>query len=126
MLYVLGGDIGSGKTLRALEWMAAAVRAGRPVLTNIDLIPYDPATGKGCPFEQYVAKIGCADWPIAAEGPSGIHGFQYFWEYAPREAMIVIDEADIYFDSALSKEQSRETRIYHKQLRKMKHDVVYI
>jgi hypothetical protein len=121
MIYLLVGDLGSGKTIKVLPWMESAVRAGRYVATNIQLT-------EKCWFHDRVALIGSRDYPVALEDdePAGKYGYRYFWQYVPKGALIVIDEADIWFDSSAWGDFGKACKWYHKMVRKFKHDVVYI
>jgi hypothetical protein len=118
VIYHIGGPIGSGKTLFTLPWMQDAVRAGRPVYSNIALRPE-------CPFYDDVALIGTEQFPVALEKRRK-DGHSYFWEYVEDDAFIVLDEADIEFDSSDYGEMKRETKVYFKQSRKFGHDVICI
>jgi hypothetical protein len=124
MIYLISGDIGSGKTLKVMQWMEQAAAAGRFIATNILL-------REDCPFHDDVALIDTPQYPIARDddeqkSATGEVPYNYFWEYIPREALVVIDEADIYFDSSDHGKMKRACKIYHKQLRKFRHDLVYI
>lgn len=118
MIYVVGGDIGAGKTLWSMEMMEAAVNAGRPVYTNIKLKPE-------CPFMDKVAFVGDSDWPIYEEKPNA-EGLQAWWDYVTDDALFVCDEADLYFDCTDNSKMGRDARAAHKMIRKVGWDAIYI
>jgi hypothetical protein len=127
MMYGLTGDVGSGKTLKAIEWMQDAVNSGRFVASSIQLTP-------ACPFYKKVALIGTDEWPIArtpaiqkkVEDKYGKKLPQFFWEYLPDGAIVFIDECQLYFNSNDYKVAGPEWESYHTQHRKMKQDVIYM
>jgi Zonular occludens toxin (Zot) len=130
MLYSLIGDVGSGKTLKVSPWMEQAVASGRPVFSSIELT-------EQCPFREKVALIGTDAWPIARTParhervckerqwvPS--RRPMFFWEYVPDGALVIVDEAQLYFNSNDWKRIGEECEWYHTQHRKFGHDVIYI
>jgi hypothetical protein len=156
VIYVVGGDIGSGKTLYALFMMERAAAAGRPIYTNIQLTKACPYFGQvalidtpefpvapdpdgeapacwncGAPDKRpRGAKIGAWEDPLGGEGrvklESAGQGYRFFWEYIVRGALVVVDEADLYFDCSDHGAMPREVRRFHKLSRKIECDVVYI
>jgi hypothetical protein len=121
---VFGGP-GSGKSLYALFLMEQAVKAGRPVYTNIELLP-------ACPFQDKVAQIDTRDWPIVRGEPTvGRSGkvnpdYLAFWHYVLPGAVVVIDEVNIYFDATDHAEFSKDARQFHQQHRKLGIDLIYL
>lgn len=116
-LRVLCGQKGSGKTLYALSLAEQAVRAGRPTFTNIKLRP-------ACPFVDRVGWLDdktCMVYGTNAEGK-----YEAFWHYLPVGSVVIIDEADNYFDCADHGQMGKDFKNYHKQLRKLGHDLIYI
>lgn len=117
-LRVLCGQKGSGKTLYALSLLEQAVRAGRPTFTNIRLTAE-------CP---YVSRVGWLnDHDSCVFGNNKVTGkYEAFWHYLPLGSVVVIDEADNYFDCADHAKMDKDFKNYHKQLRKIGHDLIYI
>jgi hypothetical protein len=148
MIYIVGGDIGSGKTLYALFMMQRAAESGRPIYTNIQLT-------KACPYYSHAALIDTPEFPVApdadaiasqpcwkcgapAKKPRGKAGvfeapeveakeqYSFYWEYIVPGALVVVDEADLYFDCSDHGAMPREVRRFHKLSRKIECDIVYI
>jgi predicted DCC family thiol-disulfide oxidoreductase YuxK len=119
MITLVVGEMGSGKTLYALNFIRAAVTSRRPVFTNIALKP-------DCPFADKVALIGDEQFPIAARQRNAA-GHQYFWNYisAPR-SVVVLDEANIYFDTSMHREMEREAIEAMQYIRKAGMDLVLL
>jgi hypothetical protein len=119
MIYILSGDIGSGKTLHALEWMKHAVFAGRPVFTNIQLLPL-------CPFHDQVYFMDDVEWPVlVGEGP-GDPSYKAWWHFTPPGSLVIVDEADLYFDCGEHSRLGKDVKSVHKMIRKIEVDIVYI
>jgi hypothetical protein len=128
MIRVVLGKPGSGKTLYMLWLMGQYLAAGRPVATNIRLT-------KACPFYNRVAMLDDdeAKWPVFQE-PDKDRDIPYraFWHYLNPNGLagpwaIFVDEADNYWDSSEfgRLNVAKDVRLYHKQHRKLKHDIIY-
>lgn len=128
---VIAGGLGDGKTLYALEIMEQMVARGRIVLTNIELTPR-------CPFYDRVVSIGRVgdEIPVLEEIETlGRRGrskeeipYRAFWHYIARVpgCVVVIDEADMWFDCTDHSKLGRDLRAYLKMARKLKHDLYFI
>jgi hypothetical protein len=114
---VVCGHIGQGKTLYALSLLEQAAKVGRPVLTNISL-------SSRCPYASRVGFIDDEEALVCGRTRSG--RYEAFWHFAPPESVVVIDEADWYFDCSDHGSVAKDVRQYHKQVRKLKHDLIYI
>ena len=125
MLYVVAGDLGSGKTLQMMQWIQAEVLKDRPVYSNIELLP-------ACPFYDKVARLDHPDGScpiLEGDRPKrGVVsvGYRAWWNYVLPGSFVVIDEADLWFDAAEHGELGHDVRGFHKMLRKVDLDVVYI
>lgn len=120
MIYLLAGEIGSGKTLYSMEVMDQAARRGRDIMTNIDLLP-------GCWFAERAIRIGGQDAPIYDEEDN--IGFWNTWSVLRehlKAPLIVIDEADIEFDCKNHSKLGSELFRWLKQSRKLNVDIVFI
>ena len=104
MITCVTGLPGEGKTLFVVWMIKQFVDQGRIVATNIQLT-------KDHPSYADVLEIGTEEYPILGENKA-------FWTYLPKGCVIVIDEADVYFDSVDHGKMSRQSRIYFKQHRK--------
>lgn len=118
MITIICGDPGSGKTLYALYLMQDAVRSGRKLYTNIELLP-------ACPFASRAAKIDEEKWPIL-HGEPGKPDYKAFWHYVLPGSVVVIDEADAWFDCTDHGSLPRDIRLFHKQHRKLGLDLIYL
>lgn len=120
MINGICGSIGSGKTLYVMSLLEMAVLSGRPVYTNIDILP-------ACPVYGRVARIDdvAGEWPVSRETP-GPRGFRYFWEYLPEGAIIFIDEPDVLFWCRKRSQAEHDLFVYHKQSRKYQQDLYYV
>ncbi|HEV2293803.1 MAG TPA: zonular occludens toxin domain-containing protein [Tepidisphaeraceae bacterium] len=118
MIYVVGGDLGSGKSLWSMDMMQIAARMGRPIYTNINLLP-------ACPFHDRVALIDTPEWPVFRERKTE-NEVCAWWEYAVDGALIVVDEADLYFDCTDNSKMGKDARAAHKMIRKVGWDIIYI
>ncbi len=118
MIYVVGGDLGAGKSLWAMDMMRRACDAGRPVYTNIDLLP-------AAPFHSQVARIDTPEWPVFRERQTPEQVCAW-WEYAVDGALVVVDEADLYFDCTDNSKMGKDCRAAHKMIRKVGWDIIYI
>lgn len=118
MIYVDCGDIGSGKTHWAMSQLEQAVRARRPVYTNIELLP-------ACPYADDVCRIGTDEWPVV-KGEPGQPGYSAFWRWCLPGSLIIIDEADLWFDCTDHGKFPAEVREYCKLSRKLGQDLIFI
>lgn len=121
---VICGHIGQGKTLYALSLLGQAVEAGRPTFTNIRLVggPYADRVG----FLDDDECLVCGEHPRDVDKKSGKPRYEAFWHYLPKGSVVVIDEADWYFDCGDFSRMGKDVRQYHKQVRKLGHDLIYI
>lgn len=112
------GRPGSGKSLYMLWILEQFVKAGRKVASNIELTPE-------CPFIDKVALLDDPEeeYPVFREECNG-KPYRAFWHYLGPGWAIVIDEADNYFDCTDHGKMAKDVRLYFKQHRKLKHDVV--
>ena len=128
MISVIGGEPGNGKGVFAMSVIEQACLAGRPVYTNIGL------TVK-CPFYDRVVEIDTADDPVYRGSPGGVAGsgkvvkasddYRAFWHYALPGAVVIIDEADLYFDCTDHSVVGRDFRAFLKQHRKLGMDTIF-
>jgi hypothetical protein len=101
-----------------------AVLSGRPVVTNIELT-------RRCPYYDRVALIDTEEFPIY-RGKPALHGkpassdYLAFWHYVPNGAVVIIDEADSYFDCSDHSAMGHDIRQFFKGLRKLDMDIVCI
>lgn len=120
---VFGGP-GSGKTLYALFLMEQAALAGRPIYSNIALTP-------ACWFQSRVALIDTPEFPVVRGEPTDRKGrrnpdYLAYWHYIRRDSVVVIDEANIYFDCSDFGSFASDARQFHQQHRKFGIDVIYL
>lgn len=117
MIKGVTGLPGSGKTLYLLWVMQQAVLGGRAVATNIALT-------ERCPFFNDVIFMDDEEYPVfELKGKEA----RAFWHYMPPGCLYVIDEVDNYFDSmdfTRLHDAGNDTRLYFKQHRKRRDDLV--
>lgn len=123
---VVTGDPGNGKGVFAMWLLEQAVASGRAVYSNIRL-------NDECPFSDRVALLDddADEWPVyrgkpAGNGKPASKDYSAFWHYAQRDSVIVIDEADLYFDCKDQDAMGKDIRKYLKEHRKRRHDVIFI
>ena len=120
MIKVVLGLPGSGKTLYMLWLMQQYVNSGRLVASNIRLTDR-------CPFKNAVALLDDDEgkFPVCTEGDKKKkESYRAWWHYLGPNWVIFIDEADTYFDSSDYRDLQRDVRIYFKQHRKLRHDII--
>jgi zonular occludens toxin Zot len=103
---------GEGKTIYAVWLVEQLVRQGRRVVTNIELKTDHPAYDR-------VYSIGSDDYPVVSDKGC-------FFNHFPPGSVYVIDEADVYFDASDHGKTPQQVRLYFKQHRKRRDDVVLI
>lgn len=118
MIYVIVGDPGMGKGIMACEFMEQAWLAGRPVVTNIDLLP-------ACPFYDEAVKVGTPDFPIYDER-SGLGFWDFIIPYGLKGAVCVFDEADVFFDCSDHSKMGKAVNVALKHHRKLKLDILLV
>jgi len=118
MIYLLAGEPRNGKGIMACEFMEQAWLAGRAIITNIALKP-------GCPFYDDAIMIGDDRFPVYNEATR-----KGFWEYIRplklEGSVLVIDEADVFFDCEDFKGMARGLRNFCKHHGKLKMDCLFI
>lgn len=112
VIYLFAGLMGHGKTMLANEY-GTKLAAGRPLLSNIEYTPRHPRyrdsvlIGNKLPiFDEY-----------SGEG---------VWTYAPHDSVIIVDEADYWFDCSDHSKIARELNMALKQSRKRNQDWIFI
>ena len=110
MITCVCGLPGEGKSLYLVWLINQFAQAGRVVATNVDLRPE-------CPAYDKVFKIDTDDYPICEIN-------KCFFTYLPPGCVVVIDEADVYFDASDHAKIVEQCRIYFKQHRKRGDTVV--
>lgn len=108
MISGIVGLPGSGKSLYACEIIMAELNRDRWVATNLPLLPAFPAY-------DHPKLIGCSDGEAME-----------FWKWLPRGGVVVLDEADIFWDAADFNQFSGDARIYWKTHRHKRHDIYLI
>ena len=86
-IYTIVGKMGHGKGLFAMHVMQQAWRRGRWIATNMELTPK-------APWYDQAIRFGTPDFPIV-DKRSG----QPFWDLLPRGTDVIVDEAELAFDS---------------------------
>lgn len=104
MITCVCGLPGEGKSLYLVWLINQMSKSGRLVATNVALKPAHPSFDK-------VLRIDTDDYPIVSRT-------KCFFSYLPPGCVVVIDEADIYFDSTDHAKIVEQVRIYFKQHRK--------
>lgn len=104
MITCVCGLPGEGKSLYLVWLINQFAQAGRLVATNLELLPAHPAYDK-------VIRIDTEDYPVVSMN-------RCFFSYLPPGCVVVIDEADIYFDATDHAKIVSQVRIYFKQHRK--------
>lgn len=118
MIYVIVGEPGMGKGVMACEFMEQAWLAGRPVITNIDLLP-------GCPFYDDALRVGTDDFPIYSDA-TGLGFWDFIRPYKLEGSVVVIDEADVYFDCTDHSRMGKAVFHAFKHHRKLKLDILLV
>jgi len=96
------------------------------VYTNIELMP-------ACPFFDRVARVDDVEgqFPIyrgrpGKEGNPASPDYCAFWHYVLPGGVVIVDEADAYFDCTDHSAVGADIRLFHKQHRKLGLDLIYI
>jgi len=125
-IVVVLGPTGHGKGLFSMQVLEEAVLSGRPVYTNYELLP-------GCPYVDRVARIDDdgGNWPVyrgkpPRDGKKPSDDYMAFWHYTVPGSVVIIDEADTYFDCSDHSDMGHDIRRFHKQHRKLGLDLIYI
>jgi hypothetical protein len=128
---ILAGDPGNGKGVLAMSFIEQAVLSGRQVYTNIQL-------REACPYFDRVALIDdpAGNWPVYRGTPAGrdhkgrmqeaSDDYMAFWHYVQPGSIVMVDEADAYFDCTDHSTVGQDIRLFHKQHRKLGVDMIYI
>lgn len=125
-IYVVLGDPGNGKGIYAMSLVEQTVLSGRKLYTNIELT-------EQCPYQEDVARIDddAGNWPVyrgtpAKDGKSASDDYVAFWHYTLPGSVVMIDEADLYFDCTDHSGMGRDVRAFLKQHRKLGLDLIFI
>jgi hypothetical protein len=90
------------------------------VYTNIRLTD-------ACPFAGGVALLDddAGEFPVL-RGQPGSSDYKAWWHYVLPGSLVVVDEGDLYFDCSEHSRLGEDVRQFHKMVRKVGIDVVYI
>jgi hypothetical protein len=102
--------------------MAQAALANRPIFTNVEITDE-------CPFAGRCARLDDVDdmFPVLRGLPTD-GDYAAWWHFVPPfvGSVVVIDEADLYFDCRDFTTLGKDVGYVHKMLRKWKIDVIYL
>jgi hypothetical protein len=130
-IIIVSGDPGNGKGIKAMQFLEQAHASGRQIYTNIKLRPE-------CPFADDVALLDDPEgkFPVYRGTPAGrdhkgrqqpaSEDYCAFWHYVVPNSVVMLDEADAYFDCSDHSAVGADIRLFHKQHRKLKIDLIYI
>ncbi|MCC7168684.1 MAG: hypothetical protein IT565_14050 [Rhodospirillales bacterium] len=125
-IMVVVGDPGNGKGIYSMSLIEQVVLSGRALYTNIELTT-------DCPYQGDVARIDdpAGNWPVyrgnpPREGKRASDDYMAFWHYTLPGSVVIIDEADLYFDCSDFSAMGRDIRAFLKQHRKLGLDLIFI
>lgn len=121
-LFLIEGELGSGKTLLGLQkFLVPAIEKGRNVYTNIDGIDYMRVCGS---FN--IDPIDIEDRTFKFD-PDDITAIQAFYKSVKYDSLILIDEGQNYFGSrSWDSKESKELIPYLTKSRHNRHDLIVI
>lgn len=126
MIVIVAGMPRNGKGIYAMDLLEQYVQAGRPVYTNIELLP-------ACPYYDKVARIDDDEgrWPVYQGTPpngkkAASKDYGAFWHYVLPGSAVIVDEIDAYIDATEWTAAGKDLRLFHKQHGKLGLDLIYI
>lgn len=133
MIEVLSGLPGGGKSLQAVLRIIEALRAGRHVLTNVSIKPWELAFHASWHpafiFKSRMAKVRAAERYYNRIHLLSDDDVREFWKYCyggNLRFFIVLDEIQLYFDSADWAKTPKDFKSYLAQHRKGGDDLLLV